>query len=300
MSKRIITREELESSLINLSPGEGIEAKFYKDGGTVVVTFEKSNEPDGKPAIKYRIGRLSHRRFNYTDIDSAWIVLTVENHLLPPKELLSFTLPINMSKKHTVRHTCDNVKRKQLGNERKCYYNTRNPFNGKEIAYQEAELRIADYNKRKERFCHGIGLRKVKLFLNARIKEGDEYAQLYRYALEAEGENLKAKEALHKYHSDYHAYEKKEYILCNLSNMCIRLSVPFGIQISNVPAARYVVYYELPNCEQISFHTNVDTAEQWPYYQGVWDGKKCSTLEKLEVAIWGRYGVWLKEKYGVE
>lgn len=300
MNKKIITKEDLMNCLAKLPSGEGIEAKFYKKGGVIVVTFEKWDNHDGEPSIKFRIGRNSQRRFNYTDIDSAWNVLIEENHLQPPKKLLSVILPKKMPEKHTVPHIQEHVETEQLESKKKYLCDIYSPCNGKVIAYQEAERRIADYDKRKESFCHGIGLRKVKLFLNARIKEGDEKARLYRYALEAEGENLKAKKALHKYHSDYHAYDKKEYYICNLADICMRLSVPFGTQTSDAPAALYVVYYELPNCEQISFHTNAYEADSWPEYQGKWDGKKCSTMEKLENAIWGIYEARLKEKYRVK
>ncbi len=167
----------------------------------------------------------------------------------------------------------------------------------KEQAYRDAERRVEDYEQRKETFCHGIGQRRVKLFLNACIKAGDEVAQMYRLALEAEGVNLNAKKALKKYHSDYHAYDKKDACLRQLSAMCQRMSVAFGIQTSTAPAARYVVYYELPGCEQVSFHTNEPEAAGWPKYDGAWDGKKCSTLGKLENAIWQRYESELTKKY---
>ena len=35
-------------------------------------------------------------------------------------------------------------------------------------------------------------------------------------------------------------------------------------------------------------------------YDGAWDGKKCSTLGKLESAIWARYENELKAKYKSE
>jgi hypothetical protein len=169
----------------------------------------------------------------------------------------------------------------------------------KEQAYRDAERRVEDYEQRKDTFCHGIGQRRIKLFLNACIKNGDEVAQMYRLALEVESVNLNAKKALKKYHSDYHSYDKKEACLRQLSDKCKQMSVVFGIQASTAPAARYVVYYELPGCEQISFHTNEPEAAGWPHYDGKWDGKKCSTLGKLEEAIWKRYENELKSKYNL-
>lgn len=298
MVKRRITKEELGNSLAKLPLNEGIEAKFYKASGTVVVTFENRAGHDRKSNLTFRIGRKSPKRFHYTDIDTAWNILTIKNHLDPPKGLLTFSLPQNMGKKH-VAHRPEHEDANPLRYEEKNYCDVQRPIDPREIAYQEAECRIEDYNNRKENFCHGIGLRKIKLFLNACIKAGDEVAQLYRYALEAEGENIRAKKSWHKYHAYYYAYDNKEDYLSKLADMCMRLSFTFGIQDSDVPAAQYVVYFELPSCEQISFHTNADEAYKWPKYQGKWDGKKCSTMEKLEAAIWSRYETRLRERYEV-
>ena len=47
------------------------------------------------------------------------------------------------------------------------------------------------YNSRNQ-MC-GIGTRKVKLFLNKKMKEGDRNAMILRTALEAEDANINAK-----------------------------------------------------------------------------------------------------------
>ena len=165
-------------------------------------------------------------------------------------------------------------------------------------AERDNRHRIKDYEQRKDTFCHGIGQRRVKLFLNACIKAGDAVARMYRTALEIEGVNLNAKKALMKYHSDYHAYEKKEAMLRELMEVCKEQGARYGQQRSTAPAATHVIYFELPGCEQISFHTNMREAASLPAYDGVWDGKKCSTMMKLEAAIWTRYEQKLREKYG--
>lgn len=169
----------------------------------------------------------------------------------------------------------------------------------KEQAYRDAERRIEDYELRKDTFCHGIGQRRVKLFLNRLTKAGDAVARMYRTALEIECVNLAAKKTLKKYHSDYHAYEKKEEMLRELMEVCKEQGAHYGQQRSTAPAATHVIYFELPGCEQISFHTNMHEAALLPAYDGEWDGKKCSTMMKLEVAIWTRYKQELREKYGI-
>lgn len=440
MKKARITKEELAQGIAGLQAGHALEAKFYKVGGVVVVTFECMTSAS-VPEVTFRIGRKSAMRHLYTGIDEVWNILTADNGLEPPKELVPTVIPEKIRTKEPKPFVgCEEMrgvltdeqamklatmmlyaadyedgwlKLPEVHMESMCAYHDENArkvteamkvlckdmnidterwqetlfwfesrvyvgeaavslihnlfgsapvytdrrmqevtlyrgawVNGgnkkinamyidayqptgehgdseridkallrqereweryvsgyrspaKEQAYRDAERRVEDYEQRKDTFCHGIGQRKVKLFLNACIKAGDKVAQMYRLALEAEGVNLNAKKALKKYHSDYHAYDKKEECLRQLSDMCKRMSVVFGVQVSTAPAARYVVYYELPGCEQVSFHTNEPEAVNWPHYDGAWDGKKCSTLGKLENAIWQRYENELKAKYNV-
>ena len=168
---------------------------------------------------------------------------------------------------------------------------------GRLKAERQNRERIKDYNDRKDTFCHGIGQRRVKLFLNKLVKDGDAVAKMYRVALEIEGVNLAAKKALMKYHSDYHSYDRKEAMLRELMDVCKERGVCYGQQPSTAPAATHVIYFELPGCEQISFHTNMQEAETLPAYDGKWDGKRCSTMGKLESAIWTRYENALRTKY---
>lgn len=171
---------------------------------------------------------------------------------------------------------------------------------GRLKAEQQNRERIKDYNERKDTFCHGIGQRRVKLFLNKLVKEGDAVAKMYRIALEIEGVNLAAKKALMKYHSDYHSYDRKEAMLRELMEVCRAEGVTYGQQRSTAPAATHVIYFDLPGCEQISFHTNIHEAASLPAYSGQWDGKRCSTMGKLEAAIWTRYEQALREKYKID
>lgn len=180
------------------------------------------------------------------------------------------------------------------------YYNDYRPVNeGRLKAERQNRERIKDYNERKDTFCHGIGQRRVKLFLNRLVKDGDAVARMYRIALEIEGVNLAAKKALMKYHSDYHSYDRKEAMLRELMDVCREQGVRYGQQRSTAPAATHVIYFDLPGCEQISFHTNMREAGTLPAYDGEWDGKRCSTMSKLEAAIWKRYENELREKYSI-
>lgn len=267
--KQRLTKDTLAKRLAALPIGHGLEAKFYKDNGagTVVVTFEHLE--CGKT---YRVGRSSWKRHAITDIDTLWDALASEHHLEPPKQLTSVILPETkqkMRKEHAPKMTAK---------ERK---------------------RLRDYDGRKDVFCHGVGLRRVKLFLNRLVKQGDHVARMYRLALEIEGVNLAAKKALMKYHSDYHAYDKKEGMLRELMDVCREQGAAYGQQHSTAPAATHVIYFDLTGCEQISFHTNMHDAASLPAYDGQWDGKRCSTMQKLDDAIWSRYWQELREKYEI-
>ena len=291
MKKNRITKNYLLNLVSKLSIGKGIEGKFYNTGGVVVVSFECQKGKDGQASTTFRIGRKSAGRLPFEDAEEVWRTLTEKLGMVPPKKLTLIELP----QRNTMRET-RMTNRKQYQNHRQIVsmdnyeYICDRPINlGRKIAEHENMQRVQDYTERKDVFCHGIGLRRVKLFLNKNIKEGDNVAKMYRLALEIEGVNLAAKKALMKYHSDYYNYDKKEKLLRELIDVCRLQDVNYGVQHSTAPAATHVIYFDLPDCEQISFHTNLEEADCLPVYNGEWDGLRCSTLGKLESAIWAKY-----------
>lgn len=285
-----ITKKELAEMVSMLTPGKGIETKFYNPGGTVMVTFACLKSEYGQTIRKFSIGKKARIFYDCTDFEKAWYMITVDYKLQPPKELMH----IKVSKR---------MVEKILGVDRlmRSYNNDcrRSVNEGRMQAESLNRRRIQDYTERKDVFCHGIGLRYVKLFLNRIIKDGDNVAKMYRLALEIEGVNLEAKKALMKYHSDYYNYDKKEEMLRELIFLCRGQNVNYGVQHSVAPAATHVIYFDLPECDQISFHTNLEEAESLPVYNGEWDGQKCSTMGKLESAIWTRYENRLREKFDI-
>lgn len=143
----------------------------------------------------------------------------------------------------------------------------------------------------------GIGTRKLKLFLNKKVKDGDGVAFLYRTAIEAEDASICAK----KYFGEYrdHYYDKKALLITSLIALCqSRNDVKFGYQNSDDPTTSHVVFFDLPGCEQISFHCNLsrEMERSIPYYSDCWDGKVNSTLPKLEQAVFSLYGAELSQK----
>ena len=162
-------------------------------------------------------------------------------------------------------------------------------------ALRKNEQLINQLSRMRSHMC-GIGTRKLKLFLNKLAKNGDIITRIYRTALEIEDENIKAKQ--NRYYSDNH-YLKKEQLISQLADLCLKENIVFGVQNINERDTNNIVYFELPNCEQISFHCNIakDALGKFPQYQKAWDNKVNSTLPKLEKAILQKYGNEIKEKY---
>lgn len=143
----------------------------------------------------------------------------------------------------------------------------------------------------------GIGTRKVKLFLNKKIKEGDSIAYLYRIAVETEDANIKAKKYYGEYRDKYYE-DKMHYITLLISKCKEREDVVYGYQKNDAAFPSHIMYFDLPGCEQISFHCSLpkELKRGIPHYDGTWDKKENSTYPKLERAINNRYGEELSEK----
>ena len=188
----------------------------------------------------------------------------------------------------SIHSAIDPKKREELFKEREIH-----KASIQEAKEKDARL-IQNLRKAKISYCNGLGLYLVKLFLNSRIKKGDKTAELYRVALEAEYKNISAKATEFAYKDK--AYVLKEREIRKLCELCQREHITYGRQKSDIPAVNSVIYFELPGMEQISFHTNLygDRLKSIPVYEKPWDGKKESTLNKIESAILLTYGPMLK------
>lgn len=160
----------------------------------------------------------------------------------------------------------------------------------RDLSYQLDDMR--------ENFCE-IGTRKTKLFLNNLVKSGEKRAELYRIALEIEDENIVAKRYWGKYRRQH--YEKKSLLILKLIALCKECGInTYGYQEKCGLETSHIIYFDLPNCEQISFHCTLPNISNIPKYEGEWDGKINSTLPKLENAINSVYGELIKSKYGLK
>lgn len=125
-------------------------------------------------------------------------------------------------------------------------------------------------------FC-GIGTNKAKRRLNKLSKVNKE-ASAIRIALEIEDKNIKAKAAPYDY-SD-RIYKQKNELIHKLIELFNNQNWIYGVQDSDVPVTKHVIYFEIPNCEQLSWH--FDDSDDIPRYTKPWDKKINSTLGKLE------------------
>lgn len=158
-----------------------------------------------------------------------------------------------------------------------------------EARMKNAEL-VSNFKcHQQEGLCGNIGTRRVKLFLNTKIKEGDKVANAYRLALEAEHKNIDAKNSYGKYKDKI--YEQKRLVIDELISLCLENDFVCGYQDSNVRDTEFIIYFELPDMRQISFHSDIpnELFGKMKEYEKEWDGEVNSTIAKIESAIEKRY-----------
>lgn len=173
-----------------------------------------------------------------------------------------------------------------------------------EICYEEEERHLDAISKneqliemlkiKRDNFC-GVGTRKVKCFLNTKIKKGDELALLYRKVLECEDKNISAKDSFGKYQD--RIYYQKSQLIEELISIAKEKGYIYGYQKSDVYGVSHVIFFEFPNMEQISWHNTLNNIDNIPHYNNEWDGKVNSTLDKVEDAISLIYGAEINKKY---
>lgn len=159
---------------------------------------------------------------------------------------------------------------------------------------------ISSLEDSRESFC-GLGTRKVKLLLNKLAKAGDSIAKLFRTALELQDVNITAKIYFGEWRDHY--YQRKEELIQDLVDICKTVpEVKYGYKNEVGPRTRQIIYFDLPDCRQLSYHCNLTSSqkESIPLYAGQWDGEEDTAMEKLEEAILFHYGKDIEKKKGKE
>ena len=155
-------------------------------------------------------------------------------------------------------------------------------------ALRKNEILIENLNESRTNFL-GIGTNKIKRRLN-KISTTDDIALAIRLALETEDKNITAKNL-------YGSYREKTYNLKNdliLKLIQLFLKNPtwiFGIEKKEGIETNTIIYFEIPDMEQISWHNNFkkEDFKNLPDYGKPWDGKVNSTLNKIAKTIKTKY-----------
>jgi len=132
----------------------------------------------------------------------------------------------------------------------------------------------------------GIGTRKLKIRLN-KLGRTDSVAFAIRMSMEIEDVNIQAKKAWGKYREKI--YDKKEVLIEELIQCFLKTGWCFGIQESDGQKTSHIIYFEIPDCEQISFHFTLSGKLKIPTYNKEWDKKENSTYRKLLDVVKKKY-----------
>jgi hypothetical protein len=126
----------------------------------------------------------------------------------------------------------------------------------------------------------GLGTNKIKRRLN-KLSKNNTIAKAIRLALEIEDKNISAK----KYRGYDKYYESKYKLILELIDLFNQENWIYGKQKSDGIDTDYIIYFEIPGCEQISWHVNFDDPDSILDYNKNWDGKINSTLYKIADSI---------------
>jgi len=145
--------------------------------------------------------------------------------------------------------------------------------------HEKNEYLIFQLKRERKEFA-GIGTNKAKRRLN-KLAPTNMLAKAVRLALEVEDKNISAKNSYGTYQEKI--YKNKTALILDLCKLFKEQGWHYGIQKSEVPPTSHVIYFEIPTCEQISWHFTPEKYDDFPVYKGDWDKKPNSTIQKLEV-----------------
>lgn len=135
----------------------------------------------------------------------------------------------------------------------------------------------------------GMGIRPVMDSLRRLSAKGDQEASICLTLLEIEFANLSAKRLNQK---KTVIYQRKDILLADISYMLSECGWRCGVSANTGKNASYIVYVYLPDGTQLSWHCN--NYRMVYYYEEIeceWDGRPCSTLEKLFTYVYNRFGI---------
>ena len=137
---------------------------------------------------------------------------------------------------------------------------------------------ISDLQDKRKTFAE-VGINKAKRRLN-KLAKVNPIAKAVRLALEIEDKNICAKDSYGEYQT--RIYKQKTKLIIKLADLFKTQGWTFGIQASDIFVIDHIIYFEIPGCEQISWHCSLENSKSYPKYNDSWDCKKNSTIAKLE------------------
>jgi len=142
------------------------------------------------------------------------------------------------------------------------------------------ELLVEELKKKRKEFA-GIGTNKAKRRLN-KLSLINPIAKAVRLSLEIEDKNIVAKNTYGKFKQKI--YNQKTLLILDLCKLFEEQNWVYGIQKDDNPSTSHIIYFEIPTCEQISWHFTPPTfiKKDYPIYKDKWDEKVNSTIGKLE------------------
>lgn len=149
-----------------------------------------------------------------------------------------------------------------------------------QMSSAQNKLSVEKLNNFLDNAIGGIGLKRVIRILRKKARKSkDQTLKVVSTLLEAEYANLcakthgKLKEVI---------YERKSQLLDKIGCWLDGTNWKYGYNANCGKNASYIVYVYLPNGVQLSWHsTDYNLYRKFPYLDTKWDGKVCSTMEKL-------------------
>ena len=135
----------------------------------------------------------------------------------------------------------------------------------------------------------GIGMRPVMQELNRLSKDGNKEAEIILLLMQIEFANLTAKK---RHDLSKVIYQRKDLLLQKASDLLYDNNWECGVSYNPGKNASHIIYVFLPNGSQLSWHSNnYDTAMCYDEICTEWDGRACSSLEKLFTYAHERFGI---------
>ena len=154
-------------------------------------------------------------------------------------------------------------------------------------------------------FIAGLSIKTVLGFLRTVSDKNDYLASVYMYLVKAEVENTNAKRSefaddmkmRHQHYMIKHDCIQRAVIaLSKWNNLNKDKLILYGYSV-DYEVGLPVIYFNLPDTEQISFHDKLKRELNVPEYPFKWDGLENTTLLKLRQGIINRYHHLLKKKF---